>query len=156
MKATFAFLMAICFCFSSKAQDEEPIINEKYPYRVTHLAISKDLLEGIYLFKTDLDYFNFQSGGEFNPIFSPPFFSCDEMGLLIYEKDPYNGISRKIESIIETSDRILVNITILESSITLPVVTDFRMFLALKKSDKEVVVTERKSPTATYDRFGTD
>lgn len=142
MRTPFLFFIAICFCFDLKAQYEEPIINENYPYKIVYPKSLPGFAPGLYLFTTDLDYFNYQSAGLFNPILLPAFFSYGEMGLIINKSLPTACDVLIVESVIETHSKIIINTKIIRPKTINWNIPRGPICLKLKRSTKEVVISE--------------
>lgn len=143
MKFVFYFFIFVFTSFSSYAQYEETIVNPNYPFKGARISsFPENTAYGIFLFRTDIEYFSFQSAGKFNPILDAPFFSYDEMGVIIHKQMPSGCDYCKIESVIETYDKIIINLVTVRPSFRTADMADYMLCLRLKKSRKEVYVSE--------------
>lgn len=143
MKSIIICFISFLVSISSQAQIDEPIINAHYPFKGAQIsAFPNTMGYGVFLFKSDIDYFMFQSVGKFNPELQPAFFSYDEMGVIISKKMTSGCVSYKIESVIETHDKIIINMILVAPSFRTQDVIDYMICLRLKKSNKEVYVSE--------------
>lgn len=157
MKFVFIFFTSVFLSISSYAQYEETIVNPNYPFKGAKISsFPENTAYGIFLFRTDIEYFSFQSAGKFNPILDAPFFSYDEMGVIIHKQMSSGCDYCKIESVVETYDKIIINLVSFKSSIRTADMADYMLCLRLKKSKKEVYVSESvqevQSPKVNYVR----
>lgn len=141
MKSVFIFLILGLTSSSLNAQ-ENVIINFDYPYEVVKQQKNYDLIPGNYVFKTDFEYISFLNSDIMNPILVPVFFSEKEMGLIIRKELSSGSYGFLVESVYETNDKIIVNTKIIKPNYFSCDLSARVLFIKLKKSNKEVVVTE--------------
>lgn len=135
----FLILSLICFSNMVFSQNDEPIVDSAYKYRIADGRIFNNLPSGDYLFNTDIEYITFMSQYYPDGLFYPIFFKSDEMGIVINYESASVGTERHIYAVFETTNYIVIQFTQYRPYIEFPSMNDQQMCLALKKSKKEVV-----------------
>ncbi len=135
----FLVLFLICFGNNTFSQNEEPIIDSAYKYRIADGRIFNNLPSGNYHFNTDIEYITFMSQYYPEGLFHPIFFKSDEMGIVINYESISIGVERRIYAVFETTNYIVIQFTQYRPYIEFPSMNEGQMCLALKKSKKEVI-----------------
>ncbi len=136
--------MLFLLCLSNKvlAQNDEPVVDSAYKFRIANSVGFKNLPQGIYKFNTDIDYITFMSQYNTEGLFHPVFFNNEEMGLVINYQSASIGSGKEIYAVFETTDHIVIQLARYSSYIQFWAINDQQLCIALKKSRKEVVIQE--------------
>jgi hypothetical protein len=141
-KTIFCFVMFLCFSRVALSQNDEVIIDSAYKFRYASPGFVKAMPEGTYIFKIDIDYITFMSQYCSEGLFHPVFFNNKEMGLIIRYQSPSMGSRKQVYAVFETASHIVVQIHEVHSNIQFYAVNEQKLCIALKKSQKEIVIQE--------------
>jgi hypothetical protein len=135
-------LFLICYGNIAFSQNDEPIVDSVYKYRIADARVFNNLPHGIYKFNTDIDYIAFMSQYYQEGLFHPQFFKSDEMGIVINYESTSIGSGKKVNAVFETTNYIVIQLGHYSSYIQFNAMNEQQICLALKKSKKEVVIQE--------------
>ncbi len=138
----FLILSLIYFGNIAFSQNDEPIIDSAYKYRIADGRIFNNLPHGVYKFNTDIDYITFMSQYYTEGLFHPQFFKSDEMGIVINYESASIGSGKRVYAVFETTNHIVIQFAQYSSGIQFHAMNEQQICLALKKSKKEVVFQE--------------
>lgn len=132
------------FCFwLSCAFSQQADTLSSYPFEVVKEEPIASLPSGSFLFRNDQAYLSYLNS--IKEIKSHPvFFSNDEMGLIVNVKNHSRGVWREVESVTETSDKVIVTLVIRKDyyQYLKPEENYQQLFIKLNKTSKEIVVQE--------------